>query len=44
MFSLEQTIKSRYYIMIVGNLVGISGLTGLVNVYGPQSVGEKEKV
>lgn len=44
MFTPVEIIKSRNYIVVVGNLVGISRLTGLVNVYGPQSMGEKAKL
>lgn len=43
MFSLVETIKSRYFIVTLGNFVGINGLTGIVNIYGPQSACYKSK-
>lgn len=43
-FSKVESIKTRFYIVTLGNLVDINGLTGFINVYGPQSVNEKSKV
>lgn len=44
MFSLVEVIKSRYFIATLGNVLGINGLTGIVNIYGPQSVTKNSKV
>lgn len=44
MFSKGESIKTRYYIVTLGNLVGINGLTGFINIYGPQLVSENSKV
>ena len=43
-FTLIDTFKSRYFILTLGNLVGINGLTGIINIYGPQSSHEKSKL
>ncbi|XP_052625598.1 uncharacterized protein LOC128132721 [Lactuca sativa] len=43
-FSVIETIKSRYFIVVLGNFAGINGLTGFVNVYGPRSEIDKLKV
>nr|KAJ0203637.1 hypothetical protein LSAT_V11C500259620 [Lactuca sativa] len=44
MFSLVEVIKSRHFIVTLGNVLGINGLIGIVNVYGPQTEGEKVKL
>ncbi|CAH1444381.1 unnamed protein product [Lactuca virosa] len=43
-FTLIETFKSIYFILTLGNLVGINGLTGIINIYGPQSIHEKSKL
>ncbi|CAH1440536.1 unnamed protein product [Lactuca virosa] len=34
-FTITETIKSRYFILTLGNFVGINGLTCIINIYGP---------
>ncbi|KAL7608841.1 uncharacterized protein LOC111895805 [Lactuca sativa] len=43
-FLVIETIKSRYFIAVLGNFVGINGLTGFLNVYGPKSEIDKSNV
>jgi len=43
-FSVSKSIKSRSFLILIGKWINISGVTAIVNVYGPQSRGDKKRL
>ena len=43
-FEVEEVIKSRYYLITMGNWNGIQGSTIIANIYGPHQATEKKQV
>lgn len=44
MFNVTQVIKSKHFLITIGNLVEIHGYTIIANAYGPHSLIEKMKL
>ncbi|KAJ9539609.1 hypothetical protein OSB04_026115 [Centaurea solstitialis] len=41
-FKCSQTLKDKYFSVVLGNWVGVDGTVGLVNIYGPNSVSDRK--
>lgn len=44
MFTVEEIIKTRYFLITVGRWSGVNGTIAFVNIYGPHNPAEKKKL